>query len=116
MPIKSQKDVYKLKRFRSGWTFYECNRQVISEADIKVCILYNEVVKQSGLTRIEIASRLHISRIMVYYILKGHNSAVSYYRYLPKVFAFLKACDCHLKLDVTPVMDADGYKGKKPKK
>ncbi len=99
-----------------GWTYYEVNKGIITESDLKICELINTVIKQAqknGITKNLICQRLHISRTMLHYIVHGHNNGLSYLRYMPKLLALLRACDCHLQLNVTPINQGETIQRKK---
>lgn len=102
--------------FGSGWTFHDVNKGIMSENDKIVCYLVNEAVKQAkrnGISKVLICERLHISRNMLHYILHAHANGLSYLRYMPKLLALLKACDCHLQLNVTPINQGEAVQRKK---
>lgn len=82
-----------------GWNYYQANQAHLNECDKRVLSVLIQAYEANGSKRSEVASRLFVSTSMVHYILSGHKTGRSYLRYLPKTLAFLKACNCRMRIE-----------------
>ena len=88
-----------------GWNKYKENQVILTESDKRVLAMLNAAYKANGNKLAQVSEALFVSRVMVRYILNGSRFGLSYYRYLPKTLAFLKACNCRMRIEAYPIKD-----------
>lgn len=91
---------------RGSWNSAGYNRLIIYESDRRMAQVLSRAREDAGLTKVALGRILHVHRNMIYLIEKADPSAVSWVRYLPKVMAWLKACNAGLQIAVIPNLNA----------
>ena len=84
-----------------NWCRY--NKDVLEDHDNYFKGVLRAARVSSGLTQKELGVLLHLNMKTINHIENGKT--IGYTRYLPKVLAWLRACNCKLVITIIPVVD-----------